>query len=136
MNSDFRSFIKRTRLEKGLTQKEVAEKIGVSQQAYSKFENSSGSLSFNTIKKLSCALDIPQPVIASIVFDSTYQTDFELHEQIEGALFGEKKQDHFQSLLEMVIDSLKNLNQDGIREVINYARILSYVPCYKREKEK
>lgn len=50
--------IKRIRKEKGMTQKELGEKLGVSQSAIGQFENTSSNLKIDTIKKIAEALDV------------------------------------------------------------------------------
>ncbi len=44
------------RKTKALTQEEMADRIGITQAAYSLYEKESGNLSFNTINKIANAL--------------------------------------------------------------------------------
>lgn len=44
------------RKTKALTQEEMADRIGITQAAYSLYEKESGNLSFNTINKIAIAL--------------------------------------------------------------------------------
>lgn len=50
--------IKKIRKEKGITQKELGEKLGISQAAIGQFENSASNLKIDTIKKIADALDV------------------------------------------------------------------------------
>lgn len=45
------------RIEKGLTQKELAQKVGTKQSAISRFESGSYNPSFSFLKKLANAMD-------------------------------------------------------------------------------
>ncbi|RGQ33995.1 helix-turn-helix domain-containing protein [Thomasclavelia ramosa] len=46
------------RKQKGLTQKELAQKLGVSQQMINQYENNSSNLTFETLQKIATALDV------------------------------------------------------------------------------
>jgi len=50
--------IKTMRKQKGLTQKELAQKLGVSQQMINQYENNSSNLTFETLQKIATALDV------------------------------------------------------------------------------
>lgn len=50
--------IRRIRKEKGMTQKELGEKLGISQAAIGQFENDNSNLKIDTIKKIAVALDV------------------------------------------------------------------------------
>ena len=54
----FAIHLRRLRKQKGLTQGEVAKKLGVSQQAYAKLETPNCNPSLDTIKRLSDALHV------------------------------------------------------------------------------
>ena len=50
--------IKTMRKQKVLTQKELAQKLGVSQQMINQYENNSSNLTFETLQKIATALDV------------------------------------------------------------------------------
>jgi predicted RNase H-like HicB family nuclease/DNA-binding XRE family transcriptional regulator len=54
----FAIHLRQLRMKKGLTQGEVAKKLGVSQQSYAKLETPNCNPSLDTIKRLSDALDV------------------------------------------------------------------------------
>lgn len=66
--------IKTMRKQKGLTQKELAQKLGVSQQMINQYENNSSNLTFETLQKIATALD------ASIneLIDESGTNDYEI----------------------------------------------------------
>lgn len=51
--------IKTVRKQKGLTQKELANKLGVSQQMINQYEKSTNGLRVDTVKKIAIALNVP-----------------------------------------------------------------------------
>lgn len=50
--------IKKIRKEKGMTQKELGEKLGISQSAIGQFEKKESNLKIDTIKKIAIALNV------------------------------------------------------------------------------
>lgn len=58
--------VKKIRREKGFTQEFVAEKMGISQSAYSKIENDIGSCTFNTLKKIADILQVSMPYLCDV----------------------------------------------------------------------
>ena len=78
--------IKKLRELKNLTQTHVAEKLGVSQSAYSKMELGESEVTFNRLEKISEVLEMkPEEVIAfneSMVFNV-------MHNQNGGNVFGD-----------------------------------------------
>ena len=57
------------RKTKALTQEEVADRIGITQAAYSLYEKEPGNLSFNTINKIANALE------CSVIFLTDVQSN-------------------------------------------------------------
>ena len=57
--------IRDTRKAKGLTQREVGEKIGVSESAFNRYENGVSNLSLETVQKVADALGVK----AKLTFD-------------------------------------------------------------------
>lgn len=60
LNAVFGANLRHHRKAKGLTQAELAEAIGVSEEMISKVERGVASPSFPTIEKLSDTLDVPE----------------------------------------------------------------------------
>lgn len=58
--------IRRIRLLKGLSQEYVADKMNISQPAYSRIENKAGSCSFNTLQKLANVLNVKLTYLVDI----------------------------------------------------------------------
>ena len=58
--------IRLIRKEKGLTQIQVAEAIGVSQPSYSDYETKAGNCAFYTLQKIAKALDVTVPFLVDV----------------------------------------------------------------------
>ena len=58
--------IRLIRKEKGLTQNQVAEAIGVSQPSYSDYETKAGNCTFYTLQKIAKALDVTVPFLVDV----------------------------------------------------------------------
>lgn len=58
--------IKHIRLNKGLSQQAVSNKLGIEQSTYSGYESEAGNLQFNTIVKIAEALNCSIPFLTDI----------------------------------------------------------------------
>lgn len=96
MSERFNDNLKRTRLKRGLSQKEVAEKIGVAKSTYSLYESGNREPNVETIKKISEILDVSAdtllgledaPVTIAAHFDGTEYTEEQLQRIKEFAKF-------------------------------------------------
>jgi transcriptional regulator with XRE-family HTH domain len=106
--------IKKLRELKNLTQTHVAEKLGVSQSAYSKMELGESEVTLNRLEKISEVLEMkPEEVIAfneSMVFNV-------MHNQNGGNVFGD--------INNTVSDTERQLYQDQInllKEEVTYLK--------------
>lgn len=66
-------YLKKHRISRNLTQKQFAERIGITQTTYSFIESGSHKPSFNIINKLSSVLEITPEEIRSMLW--SIQTD-------------------------------------------------------------
>lgn len=115
--------IKKARIDKGLTQKELGNILGVSQAMIGQYEKGARHPKAETLKKFSNALDIPysdffdfnHPVIAS--HDESTITIF-LHDEIDKNLYY----------------GLSELNSVGKEKTLIYIEDLANNPKYKKDK--
>ena len=100
MGNKFNENLKEARLKKGISQKDVAENIGVAKSTYSLYENGNREPNVNTIKKIADYLcvsadsllgleDQPQTIAAH--FDGDEYTEDELDEIRQFAKFVKTK---------------------------------------------
>lgn len=55
--------IKETRKAKGLTQKELGEKLGISESTFNRYENGTANLSLETIEKVAHVLGVKPKLV-------------------------------------------------------------------------
>ena len=55
--------IRETRKEKGLTQKELGEKLGISESTFNRYENGTANLSLETVEKIARVLGVNSKLI-------------------------------------------------------------------------
>lgn len=98
--------LKKLRTEKKLSQKDIAEYLGITQQAYANYERQARQADYDTLKKLSNFFDVSVDYLLG-------QTDapqtLSLDEQMEGiefALYGE----------------MKDLTDEQKQEILDYVR--------------
>lgn len=96
MSERFNDNLKRTRLKRGFSQKEVAEKIGVAKSTYSLYESGNREPNVETIKKIADILDVSadtllglddSPVTLAAHFDGSEYTEEQLNRIKEFAKF-------------------------------------------------
>lgn len=89
MGEKFNENLKEARIKKGLSQKEVADNIGVAKSTYSLYESGNREPNVQTIKKIADFLDISadellglsdQPTTLAAHFDGAEYTEDELEE--------------------------------------------------------
>lgn len=97
----FTQNLKELRLSFGLTQKEMADEIGTSQQAYGRLENGINSPTLRTIEKIAELFDVP---ISKLVSNNTIQ--------IEDILNAEYIDFNGTPLSQREVDDLKSLVDD------------------------
>lgn len=96
MSDYFNENLKEARLKKNLSQKEVAEKIGVAKSTYSLYESGNREPNVDTIKKIADVLDVSADQLLGLEtdnitlaahFDGDEYTEEELNEIRQFAAF-------------------------------------------------
>ena len=101
------------RKQKGLTQKELAQKLGVSQQMINQYENNSSNLTFETLQKIATALDVS----INELIDESGTNDYEILKDNF-----DKSQDLFTRLgLKNIKYKLNNIEYDITATIIQEA---------------
>lgn len=100
MGDNFNENLKEARLKSGLSQKDVAEKIGVAKSTYSLYESGNREPNVNTIKKIADFLKVSadsllgledEPTTIAAHFDGDEYTEEELDEIRQFAEFVKNK---------------------------------------------
>jgi transcriptional regulator with XRE-family HTH domain len=109
---DIGSKIKEQRKKRGLTQKELAEKLRISVHALSKYEQNQRKPSMSTIKQIAAALEVPW-----ITLLPYSQEDMEALENVfselrqAGAAIGEQLQKATEPIHQMQVTMVKNIQE-------------------------
>ena len=143
----FAEKIKQIRESRGLTQKEVASLMGISQQAYGQYESGTRLPKPETVGRIAAALDCQVDEIVQCTDalsyggrdgNSNYMKEF-----IHGALIQWntenavlKKYDHSSNpKLEKLIASFDTLNDDGQTVAVDRVEELAQIPKYQRSTD-
>ena len=116
--------IKQYRLKAGLSQKDLGEKLNVSQQMIAQYESDKRAPKLETLEKISDALHIG---IGNLLDIDTLSTS------ISEELYSLYRSEHKirLSALQLLIGLLEQLNLDGINELVCYANSLTEDDLYK-----
>jgi len=116
--------IKQYRLKAGLSQKDLGEKLNVSQQMIAQYESDKRAPKLETLEKISDALHIG---IGNLLDIDTLSTS--ISEELYSLYRSENK--IRLSALQLLIGMLEQLNLDGINELVCYANSLTEDDLYK-----
>lgn len=122
--------LKRLRTEKGLTQEEVGNILGITKAAVQKYENGTiTNFKSDTIRKL-CQLYGIAPVY--FIFDDV-ESDYSsvTSDQLKTMVIK-----HFGERFVRFLDILHILNEDGRKKVIEYSKDIAQIEGYRRDKYK
>ena len=111
--------IRKYRLEKGLTQKELSEKLGVSGSFIGQYENDTRTPKMATLNKIANALEIDSSCLIS---DPPITFEVPMAEVVE----------YYGPFISDVEKNFNKLNKDGRTKVVEYAADLSENPKYKK----
>lgn len=119
----FSESLKYIRQEKQMSQKKLADLVGVSQTAVYQWENGNRCPKIEQIRQLAAALDVS---IGDLQADWTSFSK----EDIENDLKNKT------SLKELrLIQNYRILNEKGQKKVLNYTEDLTKIPEYRKEEE-
>ena len=129
--------IRRARLRKGITQNQIAEKIGISQPTYAQWENGKRKPKLETLKKIADALEVPV---------STLYDDYEFVDPGEGLTEAQKAKQkaHDQEHLKVIkktygaknedklLHNFNAVNEEGQQKIVEYSNDIAENPKYKK----
>lgn len=117
---DFGKKVKEIRKSKGLSQRELGEKMGITQQTIAQYERAIEQPKLTTVRKLAEALDVP---IGELVTDWASFS----HEEIVLGWVTPTKND--------LMKHYQKLNTKGRRKVVDYAEDMAKIPEYQDQPE-
>lgn len=134
--------IKKFRLEKKLTQKELGDRLGVSQATYQQWEKGKRNPKRETIIKIANALDIP---VSFLYDDYPFVDPFEgmTKEQIQTSNERIKKQLELyikhtkfkeqQEQIQKLNNNFYSVNEEGQKKIVDYSSDIADNPKYKKD---
>lgn len=117
---DFGKKVKEIRKSKGLSQRELGEKMGITQQTIAQYERAIEQPKLTTVRKLAEALDVP---IGELVTDWASFS----HEEIAMDWVAPSKNE--------LLKHYQKLNTQGKRKVVDYAEDMANIPKYQAQPE-
>ena len=154
--------IKRIRKEKGLTQKQLAKKLGVSQQNLAQYESNKRYPKLATARKIATALDVylsdlnpdwsnfSSEEIISDISDSAdkaindtaqiiNETSVALQNISKTVINSSQLKQATESFLnlseKMLVENFSKLNEDGQEEAVRQVEMLTKIPEYQRKND-
>lgn len=116
--------IKQLRLERGLSQKELADKIGLTQQAIALLENNKRKLEFDLFLEILEKLDTTNEELSNIINSIFYHKNEILANIGNISITVNLATDEETTLFLEVIEKLGKLNADGMKEAGRYINYL------------
>ena len=139
----FSENLKQIRINKGFSQKEIAERLGVSQPSYAQYENGKRNPKLETVRKIADALGI---YISDLVVDWKQYSPTEYAQDImnditQGALnSAEEAVSSGKKVLNdvketCIISDFRKLNKNGQDKAIEQVELLTKIPEYRKDTE-
>ena len=124
--------IRQIRLEKGLTQKQLAEKSGMYESQIRKYETGKALPKINTLKKIADSLDVP---VSDLIEPTVFQPSRDLIDLFSGKKIekvGETISDNKELAL---IEKYRKLNDTGKAEAVKRVSELAEIKKYTEPEE-
>ena len=131
----FSDRLREARKRSGLTQMQIAEKLGITAQSYSQYETGKRRPKAETRKRIADALGV---LPGDLLQDGLYPTSQEIAAMKRGAesVTDERKLEIEEKRLSNLIDRKKKmLNISGKQRAADYMDDLTKIPEYRKDKE-
>lgn len=131
----FSDRLRETRKRSGLTQMQIAEKLGITAQSYSQYETGKRQPKAETLKRIANALSV---LPGDLLQDGFYPTSEEIDAMKRGAasVTDERRLEIEEKRLSNLIDHKKKmLNISGKQRAADYMDDLTKIPEYRKDKE-
>lgn len=135
--------LREARKKRGLTQKELADKLSVSQANYSQYETGKRIPKIHTLKKIADILGIPITTFYPISMD-IYDTEHSVLIESDNANLDYDEQLHFRLseyqkailntyIKQQITKCLEQLNLAGQQKALEQLELLLKIPDYKKD---
>lgn len=140
---NFSEVLRKTRKEQGISQKELAAKLGVSQPSYAQYENGKRNPKMETIYKIADALEVPVSVLCTdekdttLIIDMFSSTSNKIPEKYYKTLYkSPRNSDRTKFKCLQTIDNLLDqLNSKGQNKAMEQVEMLTKIPEYQKTEE-
>lgn len=127
--------IRELRLEQGLTQKALGQKIGLTQQAVNLLEHGKRRIDLGLYDKLAEALDPDKTRLVRLSFLSTeaarkLDEEIEVFDEYFDTFMGDVEKEPRKEIL--LVKNFRSLNEDGQDKVMEYVSDIAANPKYKK----
>lgn len=135
--------IKKRRLEKGISQKELAERLGLSPQNIAQWETGKRNPKIQTLEKIAAALEIPITDLLPEQMAYISQDDYEMIHLLRPDLNiteilqnippdPSPGENQYKSQL---LEHFNSLNDTGQEKAVEQVELLTKIPEYKKKKD-
>ncbi|MDO4312373.1 MAG: helix-turn-helix transcriptional regulator [Eubacteriales bacterium] len=125
--------VKELRIRKGLSQKQLGEKMGIRQQTVAQYEKAIEQPKLATVRKISNALDV---TIGELVTDWSEFSPGEIFEDMEDNEIDYSAINPRQAANDnRIVKYFHDLNYAGQEKAIAYTKDLTKIPDYQKEDE-
>ena len=140
--------IKQARLYRGMTQKEIAGKMGITPPSYNQYETGKRTPKIETLQRIADALDLHllfihnEPYFDKVIFDNLkdgetiaqHDAEFRYDQMLDaGSDVGNPTMsDYIKAQRDRINNTLDKLNQDGITEAARQVTIIGMVPDFQK----
>lgn len=108
--------LKEARQKKGLTQKQLGDRLGISQQQFAQYENGKRIPKIETLQKIADALDVPVSEVADCDFDGDGKTQKDASKKIDDA----ERYTYVQQVCDFLLD--KNISYYDCIDILQLAQ--------------
>lgn len=135
--------IRKLRIERNLTQKQLGELLGVSAQMIGQYETGVRNPRYPTIKRIAAALGVLVQDITNYVepehqdraADSILYSWLDIEGYTQGSPGTEVEDDVFFQFVKCIAFAGNQLNQKGLEAAVERVGELTYIPAYQKEKD-
>lgn len=131
----FSDRLREARKKAGLTQMQIAEKLGITAQSYSQYETGKRRPKSDTISKIADALNVGysytkdgEPYFYSFV-DTVPDPEYSDNEKFNRAQYEDAES------IQRIITPYNNLNSIGQNKAIEQVELLTKIPEYRKDTE-
>lgn len=140
--------VKKIREEKGLSQRQLGERMGVKQQTIAQYERALNTPKLETVRRLASALKVPLSALDPILYEHDIINLFSGVASIkevnntaditidnEMILFTEPEKSVLRPTDQKLLESFNQLNETGQEKAVEQVELLTKIPEYRKDEQ-